>query len=129
MEFPHLLELIEHVEFDTIYHEHYSYISLYAIEQVFNRHGLRLHDVENLTTHGGSLRIFATHSARADIADSHALREMRRREQAGGLDVLATYPRFAQRVEACRQSLLDFLKLSKRESKSVAAYGAAAKGN
>jgi SAM-dependent methyltransferase len=129
IEFPHLLELIEHVEFDTIYHEHYSYISLYAIEQVFSRHGLRLYDVESLTTHGGSLRIFATHSARADIADSHALREMRRREQAAGLDDLATYTRFAQRVEACRQSLLDFLKLSKRESKSVAAYGAAAKGN
>jgi SAM-dependent methyltransferase len=129
IEFPHLLELIEHVEFDTIYHEHYSYISLYAIEQVFDRHGLRLYDVEILPTHGGSLRIFATHGARADIADSYALRDMRRREKEAGLDDLATYTRFAQRVEACRQSLLQFLQSSKRESKSVAAYGAAAKGN
>ena len=65
IEFPHLLKLIEHVEFDTIYHEHYSYISLYAIEQVFGRHGLRIYDAEELPTHGGSLRIFASHAARA----------------------------------------------------------------
>src|SRR5260370_35851215 len=69
IEFPHLLELIEHVEFDTIYHEHYSYISLYAIEQVFSRHGLRIHDAQRLPTHGGSLRIFAANSTRADLED------------------------------------------------------------
>jgi hypothetical protein len=129
IEFPHLLELIEHVEFDTIYHEHYSYISLYAIEQVFCRHGLRLYDVERLPTHGGSLRIFATHAGRAEINDSAALQDLRRREKAAALDELTTYTRFAQRVEACRQSLLEFLALCKRQSKSVAAYGAAAKGN
>lgn len=129
IEFPHLLELIEHVEFDTIYHEHYSYISLYAIEQVFGRHGLRLYDVERLPTHGGSLRIFATHANRADVGDSELLRDIRRREKAAGLDDLATYSRFAQRVEACRQSLLEFLASCKRQSKSVVAYGAAAKGN
>jgi SAM-dependent methyltransferase len=129
IEFPHLLELIEHVEFDTIYHEHYSYISLYAIEQVFSRHGLRLFDVERLPTHGGSLRIFATHVSRAEISDSNALQDLRRREKAAALDELTTYTRFAQRVEACRQSLLEFLALCKRQSKSVAAYGAAAKGN
>jgi SAM-dependent methyltransferase len=129
IEFPHLLELIEHVEFDTIYHEHYSYISLYAIEQVFNRHGLRLFDVERLPTHGGSLRIFAAHSHRTDLQDSDLLREVRAQESAAGLADLSTYLRFAERVEDCRRSLLEFLKQAKREGKVVAAYGAAAKGN
>jgi SAM-dependent methyltransferase len=129
IEFPHLLTLIEHVEFDTIYHEHYSYISLFAIEQVFDRHGLRIYDVEELATHGGSLRIFAAHSARTDIEESAALQLVRRREAAAGLPDLATYLRFAERVEDCRRSLLDFFAAAKREGKTVAAYGAAAKGN
>jgi SAM-dependent methyltransferase len=129
IEFPHLLELIEHVEFDTIYHEHYSYISLYAIEQVFKRHGLRLFDVERLPTHGGSLRIFAAHSHRTDLEDSALLREVRTQESAAGLADLSTYLRFAERVEDCRRALLEFLKQAKSEGKVVAAYGAAAKGN
>ena len=129
IEFPHLLELIEHVEFDTIYHEHYSYFSLYAIEQVFSRHGLRLYDAERLPTHGGSLRIYASHSRRADLEDSAQLCTLRAAERAAGLADLATYLRFAQRVENCRQSLLGFLAAAKREGKTVAAYGAAAKGN
>ena len=129
IEFPHLLELIEHVEFDTIYHEHYSYFSLYALEQVFKRHGLRIYDVEALPTHGGSLRIFAAHSERADISESGALLAVRAREEAAGLAELATYERFAHRVDECRTSLLDFLAAAKRASQSVAAYGAAAKGN
>ncbi len=129
IEFPHLLELIEHVEFDTIYHEHYSYFSLYAIEQVFSRHGLKLYDALRLPTHGGSLRIFAAHSARADLSDSASLREIRAREASAGLADLATYLRFAQRVEECRRSLLEFIAGAKRDGKRVAAYGAAAKGN
>ena len=129
IEFPHLLELIEHVEFDTIYHEHYSYISLYAIEQVFSRHGLRIYDVERLPTHGGSLRIFASHARRANLEDSALLRKLRAEESAAGLADLATYLRFAERVESCRRSLLEFLREAKREGKVVAAYGAAAKGN
>jgi SAM-dependent methyltransferase len=129
IEFPHLLKLIEHVEFDTIYHEHYSYISLYAIEQVFGRHGLRIHDVEDLPTHGGSLRIFAAHAARENLEDSEPLRALRAQEAAAGLGDLGTYLRFAERVETCRRSVLDFLARAKRESKAVAAYGAAAKGN
>jgi SAM-dependent methyltransferase len=129
IEFPHLLELIEHVEFDTIYHEHYSYISLYAIEQVFSRRGLRIYDVERLPTHGGSLRIFAAHANRANLEDSALLRTLRAEESAAGLDDLATYLRFAERVESCRRSLLEFLGQAKREGKVVAAYGAAAKGN
>ncbi len=129
IEFPHLLELMEHVEFDTIYHEHYSYISLYAIEQVFTRHGLRIYDVERLPTHGGSLRIFASHAERPDLEDSVSLRELRDEEAAAGLADLATYKHFAARVEECRRSLLAFLARIKQENKSIAAYGAAAKGN
>jgi SAM-dependent methyltransferase len=129
IEFPHLLELIEHVEFDTIYHEHYSYFSLYAIEQVFKRHGLRIYDLERLSTHGGSLRIFAAHTARSDLEDSALLREVRALESAAGLAELKTYLQFAKRVEACRDSLLAFLAGARQEGKRVAAYGAAAKGN
>jgi SAM-dependent methyltransferase len=129
IEFPHLLELIEHVEFDTIYHEHYSYFSLYAIEQAFSRHGLRLYDAERLPTHGGSLRIYAAHVNRPDLEDGALLRTLRAEESAAGLADLDTYPRFAERVENCRQSVLAFLATAKNEGRSVAAYGAAAKGN
>jgi 2-polyprenyl-3-methyl-5-hydroxy-6-metoxy-1,4-benzoquinol methylase len=129
IEFPHLLELIEHVEFDTIYHEHYSYFSLYAIEQAFKRHSLRLYDVERLSTHGGSLRIYASHTKRTDLKDSETLQSVRAAEAAAGLADLTTYLQFAKRVEECRDSLLKFLKDAKREGKRVAAYGAAAKGN
>jgi SAM-dependent methyltransferase len=129
IEFPHLLKLIEQVEFDTIYHEHYSYISLYAIERVFARHGLRIHDAEELATHGGSLRIFAAHAGRAGLSDSATLVSLRAQEAAAGLDVLDTYRRFAERVEECRRSVLVFFAQTKREGKVVAAYGAAAKGN
>jgi SAM-dependent methyltransferase len=129
MEFPHLLKLIEHVEFDTIYHEHYSYLSLTAVEHVFSRHGLRLFDAEELPTHGGSLRIFAAHAERADLTESLPLQRLRAQEAAAGLGELDTYRRFAERVRACRRSLLDFLARAKREGRRVAAYGAAAKGN
>jgi SAM-dependent methyltransferase len=129
IEFPHLLELIGHVEFDTIYHEHYSYFSLYALDQVFERHGLRIYDVERLSTHGGSLRIFASHASRPDLQDSLLLGEVRAQESAAGLANLATYSQFSKSVEACRESLLSFLAGAKQEGKRVAAYGAAAKGN
>jgi SAM-dependent methyltransferase len=129
IEFPHLLELVKHVEFDTIYHEHFSYFSVYAIEQVFSRHGLRIYDVERLPTHGGSLRIFAAHAARTDLKDSASLGEVRAQESAAGLQDLATYAKFSKRVEECRDSLQAFLATAKREGKRIAAYGAAAKGN
>jgi SAM-dependent methyltransferase len=129
IEFPHLLKLIEHVEFDTIYHEHFSYLSLYAIERVFARHGLRIYEAEELPTHGGSLRIFAAPSSRPDLDDGARLRELRAREAAAGLADLATYRRFAERVEVCREALREFLARARREGKTVAAYGAAAKGN
>lgn len=129
IEFPHLLRLIEHVEFDTIYHEHYSYISLFAIEKVFGRHGLRIYDVEELSTHGGSLRIYASHASRPDLEDTATLHAVRAQEVAAGLPQLDTYRRFAQRVEECRRSLLEFLAAAQRDGRRVAAYGAAAKGN
>jgi trans-aconitate methyltransferase len=129
IEFPHLLKLIEHVEFDTIYHEHYSYFSLYAIEQVFSRHHLRIYEVQRLATHGGSLRIFAAHASRSDLKDSEVLRAVRAEESAAGLSSLPVYQQFAQRVSECRDTLLEFLAGAKREGKRVAAYGAAAKGN
>jgi SAM-dependent methyltransferase len=129
IEFPHLLELVKHVEFDTIYHEHFSYFSVYAIEQVFSRHGLRLYDVERLPTHGGSLRIFAAHAGRTDLKDSVSLIEVRAQESAAGLQDLGTYAKFSKRVEECRDSLLAFFAAAKREGKRIAAYGAAAKGN
>jgi SAM-dependent methyltransferase len=129
IEFPHLLELIARVEFDTIYHEHYSYFSLHAIEQAFERHGLRLYDVERLPTHGGSLRIFAAHRARGDLQDSAALKEIRAQERAAGMSDLAAYLEFSKRVDECRDSLQAFLKRAKQEGKRVAGYGAAAKGN
>jgi SAM-dependent methyltransferase len=129
LEFPYLLELIQQVEFDTIYHEHYSYFSLYAIEQVFSRHRLRIYDLERLPTHGGSLRLFASHANRADLEDSVSLRETRAQETAAGIAELTTYMQFAKRVDECRDSLRDFLAGAKRDGKRVAAYGAAAKGN
>ena len=129
IEFPHLLELVKHVEFDTIYHEHFSYFSVYAIEQVFSRHGLRIYDVERLPTHGGSLRIFAAHAARKDLNDSATLREVRAQESAAHIQDLGTYAKFSKRVEECRDSLLAFLASAKREGRRIAAYGAAAKGN
>ncbi len=129
IEFPHLLKLLEHVEFDTIYHEHYSYISLYAIEQVFRRFGLRIYDVDELPTHGGSLRIYASHTARAGIDDSAMLRRVRADEAGAGVADTDTYRQFAARVEACRASVREFMRTAKADGKTVAGYGAAAKGN
>ena len=129
IEFPHLLELIQQVEFDTIYHEHYSYFSLYAIEQAFSRHRLRIYDLERLPTHGGSLRIVASHAHRSDLTDSASLRTARAQETAAGIAQLSTYMHFAKRVDECRDSLHEFLAGAKRDGKRVAAYGAAAKGN
>jgi SAM-dependent methyltransferase len=129
IEFPHLLQLIEHVEFDTIYHEHFSYLSLLAIERLFARHGLRIHDVEELPTHGGSLRIYAMHAARTGIADSAALLRVRAAEAAAGLADAAVYLRFGARAAACRNSVREFLRDARAAGRRVIGYGAAAKGN
>lgn len=126
-EFPHVLEMIRNVEFDTIYHEHYSYLSLLALEPLFERHGLRVVDVERLSTHGGSLRLYVAHNGRVTVEDSvaHLLQE----EVLAGLDRLATYETFGHRVRQLKRSLLRLLIGLIEDGKSVAAYGAPAKGN
>ena len=127
-EFPHLLNLIEKVQFDTIYHEHYSYLSLVAVEQVLRAHGLRPFDVETLSTHGGSLRLFCCHQASRHV-ETAALRQLRDQEAAAGLQRAETYDGFATRVEAVRDSFQAFLRSARDDGKVISAYGAAAKGN
>ncbi|MCA8880922.1 MAG: methyltransferase domain-containing protein [Rhodobacteraceae bacterium] len=128
VEFPHLLNLIDKVQFDTIYHEHYSYLSLLAVEEIFAGAGLRVFDVEELPTHGGSLRVHACLNG-ASRAEGPGLARVRAAEAAAKLGEAAGYQGFTRRVEAVRDGLLDFLKTAKSEGRSVAAYGAAAKGN
>ncbi|MBC7165774.1 class I SAM-dependent methyltransferase [Phenylobacterium sp.] len=127
-EFPHFLNMLELVQFDTIYHEHFSYLSLLAVAQVLRANGLRAFDVELLATHGGSLRLFCAHEA-SSHQETDALKTLRAREAAAGLHKLETYEGYAARVDAVRDSFLAFLKAAKADGKSVAAYGAAAKGN
>jgi SAM-dependent methyltransferase len=127
-EFPHLLNLIEQVQFDTIYHEHYSYLSLVAVERVLIAHGLRPFDVELLPTHGGSLRLFVCHAG-SGHEETEALHGLRAREHAARLDRLEGYDGYTPRVEAVRDSFSAFLAQARSEGKRIAAYGAAAKGN
>ena len=156
MEFPHLLRLIEGNQFDTIYHEHFSYFSLLTVRQVFAKHGLTIVDVEELPTHGGSLRIYAKHEEAAirsvarDLGDGGSdcvhpetarphrslatlgmpsVEALEARERAFGLDRLETYARFNEQVRATKRALLDFLVRAKNDGKSVVGYGAPAKGN
>lgn len=129
MEFPHLLKLIEQNQFDTIYHEHYSYLSLYATEPVFARHRLELFDVEELPTHGGSLRIYAKHANDAQHPVSVRIDRLRTRERAFGVDRLQTYSDFRERVAQSKRKLLQFLIEAKRNGKRIAGYGAPGKGN
>ncbi|MCG8490849.1 MAG: class I SAM-dependent methyltransferase [Sneathiellales bacterium] len=128
VEFPHLLNLIEKIQFDTIYHEHYSYLSLLTVEKMLARHGMRVFDVEELPTHGGSLRVFACKEG-ARHAEGSGLQDIRRKEQAAKLGSLDAYHGFTPFVEKARAQLLEFLKEAKEQGKTVAAYGAAAKGN
>jgi hypothetical protein len=128
LEFPHLMQLIEHNQFDTVYHEHFSYLSLTTVARIFATAGLRVWHVEVLSTHGGSLRVYGCHShdARQTSADVSKLMS---KEAKRGLQDLATYTSFQARAEKVKDDLLDFLIQQKRAGKTVAAYGAAAKGN
>ena len=128
VEFPHLLNLIEQTQFDTIYHEHYSYLSLLTCERIFAAHGMRVFDVEELPTHGGSLRLFVCHNA-ADYAPREGLTVVREKERIAGIGKLATYDGFSPRAKAIRDDLREFLRQANAVSLNVAAYGAAAKGN
>ncbi len=132
MEFPHLVRMIDGNQFDTIYHEHYSYFSFVAVERVFAAHGLELFDVEELATHGGSLRIFARHrTASGEISGPRTPRvaDLLARERAAGVESLAYYAGYSERVRETKRALLDFLIREKRAGKSIVGYGAPAKGN
>jgi hypothetical protein len=132
MEFPHLVQMIDGNQFDTIYHEHYSYFSFVAVERVFATHGLELFDVEELPTHGGSLRVYARHrSARGEVSGPRARRvdELLARERALGVESLEYYAGYSERVRETKRALLDFLIREKRAGKAIVGYGAPAKGN
>ena len=129
MEFPHLLQLMDQNQFDTIYHEHFSYLSLSAVERIFAHHGLVLFDVEELPTHGGSLRIYARHVEDTAKPVGKAVIELRAREDARGLNTLEAYASFQEQVKETKRKLLEFLIDAKREGKRVAGYGAPGKGN
>jgi SAM-dependent methyltransferase len=129
MEFPHLLRLMQENQFDTIYHEHFSYFSFMVAERVFGAHRLTVFDVEELPTHGGSLRIFARHTGNASLSVAPRVSELRAREKQAGLDLAETYAVFAEKVRATKRSLLRFLIDAKESGKRIAGYGAPAKGN
>jgi len=129
VEFPHLIRLIDGGQFDTIYHEHFSYLSFTAVARVFERHGLVLFDVEELSTHGGSLRLYARHAEDASKPVSDRAESMRARERIWGVDDLRTYAAFGARVREAKHGLLEFLLAARRLGRTVAGYGAPGKGN
>ncbi len=128
MEFPHLLRLVERNQFDTIYHEHFSYFSLRTAIGIFAAHELTIFDVEELPTHGGSLRIYAAHAARESHPTS-ALAAVLEAERAGGLRDTATYESFREAIHRTKRDLLRFLIDAKNDGRRIVAYGAPAKGN
>ena len=129
MEFPHLMRLIEENQFDTIYHEHFSYFSFTPVERIFAYHRLRLFDVDELPTHGGSLRIYARHEEDATKPVTPKVEELRKREEDKGYGDLALYRSFGEKVMETKRNILEFLIQAKREGKSIVGYGAPAKGN
>ena len=129
MEFPHLMRLMEENQFDTIYHEHFSYLSFSTVERIFAAHGLTLFDVEELPTHGGSLRIYARHEEDKAKPVGPSVIELRAREQKAGFEKLETYSRFAEQVKETKRKLLEFLIHAKQNGKTIVGYGAPGKGN
>lgn len=129
LEFPHLLRLMAENQFDTIYHEHFSYFSFGTVRRVLAHHGLEIFDVDELPTHGGSLRLYARHRADASKPVSEKVGALLAREQEEGLDRMETYGAFAERVRATKRGLLEFLVREKRAGKTLVGYGAPAKGN
>jgi 2-polyprenyl-3-methyl-5-hydroxy-6-metoxy-1,4-benzoquinol methylase len=129
MEFPHLMRLMEHNQFDTIYHEHFSYFSFITAEKVFAAHGMTLFDVEELTTHGGSLRIYARHCEENTKPVSERVTELKKVETAAGFTQLEYYFTFAEKVKETKRKLLDFLIKTKAKGNTIAGYGAPGKGN
>ena len=129
VEFPHLLQLIRHNQFDTIYHEHFSYLSLGFVSKLFASHGLRVFDVEEIPTHGGSLRVYGCHVQDESKPTNGSVLSLEARERADGLSDLAAYRRFSEQVVRSKCDILLFFVSAKRAGKSVVGYGAPAKGN
>jgi len=129
MEFPHLQRLVDNRQFDTIYHEHFSYFSFITVEQVFAKHGLTLFDVEELPSHGGSLRIYGRHTEDGSKPVGERVIALREREQRLGYTGIELYRSFAEKVMAIKRDILEFMINAKREGKSIVGYGAPAKGN
>ncbi|NGX55153.1 MAG: hypothetical protein KR126chlam2_00779 [Chlamydiae bacterium] len=129
IEFPHLLKLIRETQFDTIYHEHFSYFSLLSVKRIFTYHGLSIFDVDSLPTHGGSLRIYAKHLEDQSKEERASVKKMIEEEERFGLSQLDTYRHFSQKVEKVESELLAFFHRAKKERKKVLGYGAPAKGN
>ena len=129
MEFPHLMQLVDNNQFDTIYHEHFSYLSFYTVQQIFASQGLQIFDVEEITTHGGSLRIFAKHTADTSKTITPNVATLLQKEISKGMDTMPYYNGFQQKAFDVKLQVLDFLIRQKKAGKKVAAYGAAAKGN
>lgn len=129
MEFPHLMQLVDNNQFDTIYHEHFSYLSFYTVKQIFESQGLEFFDVDEIPTHGGSLRIYAKHKEDNSKTISQNVQLLLKKEIDKGLNGLSYYDNFQQKALKVKLDLTDFLIQQKRANKKVAAYGAAAKGN
>jgi 2-polyprenyl-3-methyl-5-hydroxy-6-metoxy-1,4-benzoquinol methylase len=129
MEFPHLQRLMEEKQFDTIYHEHFSYFSFLTVEKIFAAHGLTVFDVEELPTHGGSLRIYGRHTEDASRPIGLRVTELRTREESAGYTHMECYSRFAEQVKETKRKLLEFLIEAKGNGKKIAGYGAPGKGN
>jgi SAM-dependent methyltransferase len=129
MEFPHLMQLIELNQFDTIYHEHFSYLSFTTVRRIFEKHGLTLFDVEQIPTHGGSLRIYARHSADGSKPVGARVTELLELESSRGYDRLERYSTYEEQVRETKRKLLQFLIEAKRQGKKIVAYGAPGKGN
>jgi len=129
MEFPHLYQLMDQNQFDTIYHEHFSYLSFMTVEKVFASHGLTLFDVEELGTHGGSLRIYGRHTENNALVVTARANALRQREISEGFAKLETYSTFTEKVKETKRGLLEFLINAKRAGKTIVGYGAPGKGN
>jgi SAM-dependent methyltransferase len=129
MEFPHLSRLVEGNQYDTIYHEHFSYLSFFTVSRIFAAHGMRIFDVEELTTHGGSLRIYACHQESRDHVTGSRVTDLYTREEKDGVNELDYYQGFGEKVRATKRNLLEFLLQAKRQGKQIVGYGAPGKGN
>ena len=129
IEFPHLLQLIRENQFDTIYHEHFSYLSLYTVRRIFDKHGLQVFDVETLPTHGGSLRIYAQQKATGKYPESERLHNLLAKEMQEGITSIETYRAFETKVKKCKRDILTYFIAQKEKGLKICAYGAPAKGN